>query len=413
MNKKTAAAAVCLGLFMTGCSNGNVSGTTTSQTIQTTEAISSTAEVTDIPVTPVPTEEPYVYMPYEGSAAAREILGSMTLEEKVYQMFMVSPEQLTGTDLYEYDTEFNDVTQSAIEAYPVGGVIFFGGNIVSPEQITDFISGYQAASDIGLFIGIDEEGGDITRIASNPAFVVEEFSPMRFIESDDDAYHVGNTIGSYLREYGFNVDFAPVSDVDSNPDNTVIGDRAFSDDPQVVASRVSACIEGFHDSGMICTLKHFPGHGDTVADTHFEAASIDRSMDEIRACEMIPFAAGIDSGADFIMAAHITTPEADPSCLPASLSHFWLTDILRYEMGFEGLIITDSMIMQAVTDNYSPSEAAVAAVYAGNDVILMPEDLEEAAQGIIAAVESGVLPEERIDSSVLRIIDKKIDYGII
>lgn len=411
MHKRFVAASVCLGLFMTGCSTETPAAVTAASEVS--EVPRDTVEVTESPVTPVPTEEPYVYMSYEGSPEAQALLESMTLEEKVYQMFMVSPEQLTGTDPYEYETEFNDVTRAAIEAHPVGGVIFFGGNIADPAQIEAFISSYQEASSMGLFIGIDEEGGNITRIASNPAFEVEEFSPMRFIESDDEAYHAGNTIGSYLKDYGFNVDFAPVTDVDSNPDNTVIGDRAFSDDPQVVASRVSECIRGFHDSGMICTMKHFPGHGDTVADTHFEAASIDRSMDEIRACELIPFISGIDAGADFIMAAHITTPQADPEGLPASLSHYWLTDILRYELGFEGIIITDSMIMQAVTDEYSSSQAAVAAVYAGNDIILMPEDLEEAAQGVIAAVDGGVIPEDRIDSSVLRIIDKKIEFGII
>jgi len=397
-------------MLLAGCNNGEVPETSATAVTETSTEASTETEPS---VTPVPTEVPYVYMPYEGSEAAQAILETMTLEEKVYQMFMVSPEQLTGTDQNEYDTVFDDNAFIAIETHPVAGIILFGGNIVDPQQLDAFISSYQDASSIGLFVAVDEEGGDITRLASNPAFDVEEFSPMRFIEGEDEAYRVGNTIGSYLGDYGFNVDFAPVSDVDSNPDNTVIGDRAFSDDPDVVASMVSGCVRGFHDSGMMCTLKHFPGHGDTVADTHFETASIDRSMDEISACELIPFEAGIVEGADFIMAAHITTPIADPSGLPASLSHYWLTDILRYEMGFEGIIITDSMIMQAITDEYSPAEASVAAVYAGNDIILMPEDLEAAAQGIIDAVESGEIPVERIDSSVLRILDKKIEYGLI
>lgn len=410
MKKRTVIALACSLMLLAGCSGGEVSETSVSVTTETSTVSSSETKPS---VTPEPTEVPYVYMSYEGSEEAQAILETMTLEEKVYQMFMVSPEQLTGTDPYEYDTVFDDNALSSIEAHPVAGVILFGGNIVDPQQLEAFITSYQEASSIGLFIAVDEEGGDITRIASNPAFEVEEFSPMRFIEGEDEAYHVGNTIGTYLGVYGFNVDFAPVSDVDSNPDNTVIGDRAFSDDPYVTASMVSECVRGFHDSGMMCTLKHFPGHGDTVADTHFETASIDRSMDEIRACELIPFEAGIGEGADFIMAAHITTPMADATGLPASLSHYWLTDILRYEMGYEGIIITDSMIMQAITDEFSPSDAAVAAVYAGNDIILMPEDLETAAQGIIAAVESGEIPVERIDSSVLRILDKKIEYGLI
>ena len=376
----------------------------------TTQATTTTVMQTTIPE---PTPEPYIYMPYEGSAEAQAILQDMTLEEKVYQMFMVSPEQLTGTDIYEYDTEFNDVTEATLAAHPVGGVIFFGGNILSPEQITDFIAAYQDSSEIGLFIGIDEEGGDITRIASNPEFGVPVFPPMLEIEDEDAAYNVGNTIGSYIQGYGFNLDFAPVSDVNSNPDNTVIGNRAFSSDPQEAAVMVSAAVRGFNDSGVFCTLKHFPGHGDTVADTHFEAASITKTFLEMQDCELIPFAAGIEAGADLIMAAHITTPNADPTGLPASLSYFWLTTTLRYDMGFTGIIITDSMTMQAITDNYTPEQAAVAAVYAGNDIILMPQDLEAAVQGIIEAVENGTIPEERIDASVLRILDTKIQGGII
>ena len=405
--RKLAAALSTMFLFLAACQ-----ATPQETTTQQTATQITTAAVTQ-EVTPVPTEVPYIYMSYEGSEEAQDILSGMTLEEKVYQMFMVSPEQLTGTDIYEYDTEFNDVTEAAIAAHPVGGVIFFGGNIVSPEQITNLISGYQAASDIGLFIGIDEEGGDITRIASNPAFDVPVFPPMLEIADEEAAYNVGNTIGSYIQGYGFNLDFAPVSDVNSNLDNTVIGNRAFSSDPQEAAVMVSAAVRGFNDSGVFCTLKHFPGHGDTVADTHFEAASITKTYLEMQSCELIPFAAGIEAGADFIMAAHITTPNADPTGLPASLSYFWLTTTLRYDMGFTGIIITDSMTMQAITDNYTPEQAAVAAVYAGNDIILMPQDLEAAVQGIVEAVENGTIPEERIDASVLRILDTKIQGGII
>jgi beta-N-acetylhexosaminidase len=405
--RKLAAALSIAFLFVSACQAEPRETTVTSASTQ--EAANATTQQ----VTPVPTEVPYIYMPYEGSEEAQAILQDMTLEEKVYQMFMVSPEQLTGTDIYEYDTEFNDVTRSAISAYPVGGVIFFGGNIEEPDQITNFIAAYQEASDIGLFIGIDEEGGDITRIASNPAFDVPVFPPMLEIADEDAAYNVGNTIGGYIRGYGFNLDFAPVSDVNSNPDNTVIGNRAFSSDPQEAAVMVSAAVRGFNNSGVFCTLKHFPGHGDTIADTHFEAASIPKTYAEMQDCELIPFAAGIEAGADFIMAAHITTPNADPMGLPASMSYFWLTTVLRYDMGFTGIIVTDSMTMQAITDNFTPQEAAVAAVYAGCDIILMPADLEAAAQGIVEAVENGTIPEERIDASVLRILDTKIEGGII
>ena len=399
--------------MLAGCApKAEMTPTTTSEEPQITET-EVTSETTIAETEPA---EEYIYAGYEGSERANEILSNMTLRDKICQMIMVSPEQITGTEIPYYDTVFGDTSAAAIAEYPVGGLVLFGGNIVDPDQVTLYIQGYQEASATGLFIAIDEEGGDITRIASNEAFDVEAFSPMREIGNTGDpsqAYHVGNTIGTYLLEYGFNLDFAPVSDVDSNPDNTVIGDRAFSDDPAAVAQMVTECVTGLHDAGVMCTLKHFPGHGDTVADTHFETASIDRSMDEIRACELIPFASGIEAGADFIMTAHITTPLVDTTGLPASLSHYWLTDILRNEMGFEGIIITDSMIMQAITDEFSSDEAAVMAVYAGADILLMPEDIDLAIEGLTAAVENGVIPVERIDSSVLRILDKKIEYGLI
>lgn len=407
--KKQLASLICISLlWVSSCEASPAEESSVETVLQTT----TEETTTNITLSPTPTPIPYIYMPYEGSEAARAILSDMTLEEKVYQMLIVNPETLTG-NIYDYDTVFNDVTSQGIAGHPVGGLIFFGGNILSPEQITEFISSCQNASEVGLFIAIDEEGGDITRIASNNEFDVEVFPPMGQIQDEEQAYIVGSTIGEYIADYGFNLNFAPVADVNSNPDNPVIGERSFSGDPLVVAQMVRSAVRGFNDSGVFCTLKHFPGHGDTVADTHIEAASISRSYSEMLSLELVPFAAGIEEGADFIMAAHITTPNADPSGLPASLSYFWLTEVLRYEMGFEGIIVTDSMSMAAITDNFSPEEAAVMAVYAGCDILLMPEDPEAYVRGIIAAVEDGILPEDRIDASVLRIIDTKIEGGII
>jgi beta-N-acetylhexosaminidase len=176
---------------------------------------------------------------------------------------------------------------------------------------------------------------------------------------------------------------------------------------------VAACVEGFRDSGILCTLKHFPGHGDTDADSHYGEAKTEKTLQELQECELIPFQSGIDAGAQLIMIGHITVPNVEDESIPASLSHFFVTELLREQMGFEGLIITDSMQMQAIRDQYSSGEAAVRALEAGVDLILMPEDLTGAAEGIKAALESGELQEERIDESVRRILTAKIESGII
>lgn len=343
---------------------------------------------------------------------ARALLAEMTLQEKICQMFIVTQEQLTG---YGTVTQSGSATKSAIEAYPVGGIIYFAQNIVSRDQVTEMIRGVQSFSEIGLFIGVDEEGGTVSRIAKNSAMSTTSFPSMQDIGDTGDsekAYEVGETIGTEIGELGFNLDFAPVADVFSNPANTVIGSRSFSSDPQVAADMVAACVEGFEDSGTLCTLKHFPGHGDTSEDSHYESAKTTKTLEELEACEFLPFASGIESGAPFVMVGHISTPNAAEEDVPATLSKEIITGILREQLGFEGLVITDSMQMQAITDHYSSARAAVKAVQAGVDIILMPADLKSAVAGLESAVESGELTEERIDESVLRILETKLAYKI-
>lgn len=227
------------------------------------------------------------------------------------------------------------------------------------------------------------------------------------------AYRVGYTIGTEIAEFGFNLDFAPVADVATNVLNSVIGSRAFSSDPQIAAAMVSSAVKGFSDAGMICTLKHFPGHGDTTEDSHTDSAVTYKTLQELRACEFLPFSAGIEAGSDMVMAGHIIAAEADGSGLPASMSRYMLTDILRDELGFKGVIITDSLEMEAITDHYSQKEATVMAVDAGVDIILMPAQLEEAVDGLESAVENGLISEQRIDESVLRILQLKEKYHIL
>lgn len=343
---------------------------------------------------------------------AEALLNQMTLEERIYQMFIVTPEQLTGVDLV---TQSGKLTKDAINKYPVGGIIYFADNLISRNQCVEMINNIQDYSKIGLFIAVDEEGGKVARVGKNSEMGTTSFPSMETIGASGDvskAYQVGYTIGSELSELGFNLDFAPVADVFSNPDNTVIGDRAFSNDAQIAATMVSACVDGFNESGMACTLKHFPGHGDTENDSHYEAVYIDKSLEELYECELIPFQEGIKAGADFVMIGHINMPNITEEDIPASLSKEVVTDLLRTELGFEGIVITDSMAMQAIAEEYSSGNAAVRAIQAGVDIILMPENLEEAVAGILNAVQESHITEERINESVMRILIKKIKSGI-
>ncbi len=343
---------------------------------------------------------------------ACDILSSMTLTEQVYQMFIVRPEQLTGVSV---QTQAGSATEQALKNFPVGGIVYFADNIQTPDQITEMISASQSYSQIGLFIAVDEEGGSVARIGNNADMGTTSFPDMKTIGETGDpdyAYHVGFTIGTEISEFGFNLDFAPVADVDSNPDNPVIGDRSFSSDPLIASDMVSAAVAGFNDSGILCTLKHFPGHGDTDTDSHKGYTQLDKTLEELWETEFVPFQGGIAAGAGFVMVGHISVPQVTGDHLPASLSGTMI-DLLRNDLGFDGLIITDSMQMEAITGQYSSGQAAVLAIQAGVDVILMPENLQEAADGVLEAIENGSITEERIAESVTKILETKIKAGII
>ncbi len=344
------------------------------------------------------------------SEKAYALLNEMTVEEKVYQMFVITHEQLLSTS--STVTSSGSSTKTAIGNYPVGGIIYFAANIKNPTQCTGMISNLQSYSKTPLFIAVDEEGGSVARIAKNENMGTTKFSNMGNIKSADEAYNVGYTIGTEIQQFGFNLDFAPVADVDSNPDNTVIGSRAFSSDPNTAAEYVAAAVNGFNDAGMLCTLKHFPGHGDTSTDSHYGYAEVTKTLDELRECELLPFKSGVKAGADFVMLGHLAAPKITGDTVPASLSKP-LIDLLRDEVGFKGIVITDSLQMDAIVDDYYSDEAAILAVQAGVDIILMPNNFKKASTGIINAVKDGTISEERINQSVLRILQKKIDNEII
>ncbi len=257
-----------------------------------------------------------------------------------------------------------------------------------------------------IFIGIDEEGGTVARIAKNANFDVPKFPNMSEIGASNDtqkAYEVGAGIGTYLKQYGVNVDFAPVADVLTNTENQVVRKRSFGSDPSVVAAMDLEVIRGMQEKGVLSCLKHFPGHGGTSGDTHNGYSYTEKTLDELKNAELVPFQKGILAGVSFIMVSHIAAPNVTGDQVPASLSGKMVTDVLRMQMGYDGIVITDAMNMGAVVNEYDSKSAAVAAIRAGVDLILMPKDFKSAYQGVLDAVNGGDIAEERIDQSVRRI----------
>lgn len=348
----------------------------------------------------------------------KDVLGKMSLREKVGQLFIVRPEALaenSNAETAPATDRVDDAVISRIEEYPVGGIALFSRNITSAEQLPMFISDLQSSSKYPLFIAVDEEGGRVARIANSDFFNVASYKSMEDIGKSGDASkaeEVGRQIGSYLKELGFNFDFAPVADTNTNPQNIVIGDRSYGSDPALVARMVSAQLDGMHDSGIMGTLKHFPGHGDTKDDTHSGYVSIEKTWDELKECELVPFITALPK-ADMVMVSHITAVNVTSDKLPTSMSETMITGKLRNELGYDGVIITDAMAMGAVADNYTSAEAAVTAVKAGVDIVLMPQNLDEAFNGVMNAVTDGEISMERLDESVLRILKMKAKYKLI
>lgn len=348
----------------------------------------------------------------------KDVLGKMSLREKVGQLFIVRPEALaenSNAETAPATDRVDDAVISRIEEYPVGGIALFSRNITSAEQLPMFISDLQSSSKYPLFIAVDEEGGRVARIANSDFFNVASYKSMEDIGKSGDASkaeEVGRQIGLYLKELGFNLDFAPVADTNTNPQNIVIGDRSYGSDPALVARMVSAQLDGMHDSGIMGTLKHFPGHGDTKDDTHSGYVSIEKTWDELKECELVPFITALPK-ADMVMVSHITAVNVTSDKLPTSMSETMITGKLRNELGYDGVIITDAMAMGAVADNYTSAEAAVTAVKAGVDIVLMPQNLDEAFNCVMNAVTDGEISMERLDESVMRILKLKARYKLI
>ena len=350
------------------------------------------------------------------TVSAPDPVEGMTLREKVCAMFWVRAESLDPTFTWVSNddlvanglVELKDTMRAVASEYPVGGIVLFAHNIQNPEQLkafTDSLHRLRGAP----FICVDEEGGRVARIANNPFFGLPRYKSMAALASKGKGAvkEAAVTIGNYLHQYGIDIDFAPVADVNTNPRNIVIGPRAFSDSPSEAAGLVCTYLKALQAQGVYGCLKHFPGHGDTSADTHFGYAVSNKTWEQMRDCEMVPFREGIAAGARLVMTAHISAPKVTGSNIPSTLSPVILEEKLRGELGFDGVIVTDALEMGAITRQFSPEEACILAVKAGADVLLCVKDFRSAVDAVEAAVLAGDIPETRINESVRRIFALK------
>ena len=373
-------------------------------TAPTQETAAATQAVSEKP-TEAPTQAPTEAGP---AVKAQEKLDTMSDREKICQLFIVTPEVLTG----EYGvTAAGDATKAALDTYPVGGIIYFSDNLVDIDQTKEMIANTQSFAKTPLFIAVDEEGGLVSRCAEKLG--TTSFSDMYTYREQGAETATANakTIATEIKAFGFNLDFAPVADVWTNPENTVIAERAYSDDFTEASTLVSAAVTGFKDGGVIPVLKHFPGHGDTLEDSHNGLATLNKTADELKSGELLPFKSGIQAGAGMVMIGHLVAPELDDK--PATLSEVIVPTLLRQELGYDGVTVTDSMSMGAITQNYSYDEIVKGIFGADIDVILCPDDLDAYIEAMENALADGTITKEQLDKKVLRILTLKYQTGVI
>lgn len=366
-----------------------------------------TQNETEIPVISEPDVDVEVPEVDPLEEALKEQIAQMNVEDKVAALFFVTPEDITGVGTA---IKAGDGTKEALEEYPVGGLIYFKKNIQSEDQVKEMLATTKEYSPY-IFLGVNEEGGSVSSVASKlDVEDVESAGTLGENATTDATYETGKTIGTYLSELGFNVNFAPVADVITDEDNALLGDRSFGSDASGVASHVSAMVKGMEETGISACVKGFPGIGSANKDPEDGLAITERTLEEMQNAEFLGFQAAIIENADFIMVSNVTAPQlAGGEYTPSCLSKDIVKGILREQLGYEGIIITSPLNEVAITDYYTSSEATIMAIEAGADMILMPDDFEEAYFGLLAEVLEGNISEERIDESLLRIY--KVKYA--
>ena len=371
------------------------------------------------------------FSPGEEDPEILKMISEMTTQEKLAQMMIVALRSDLSNE--KTATEIDRDYAEMLTKYDFGGILLFAGNVVDPAQTVTLIRDSQeaamkSAGGIPMFICVDQEGGSVNRVP----FGTTGSGNMALAATGDTSLteESAKMLGDEIRALGFNMDFAPVSDVNSNPANPIIGVRSFSDDPELVAEHVTAFIKGMDSAKISTALKHFPGHGNVGEDSHTHLPCSDFSLEEIKACDLIPFQAGIDAGSDMIMTAHIQFPKIEKKTyvsikdgeeitLPATLSRTIITGLLREQMGYNGIVITDAMEMDAIAAHFNPLDAAVMAINADVDILLCPvelykdgevntfPDVDKYMEGLLARVEAGDIREEELDNSVYRILKLK------
>ncbi|SNQ48156.1 putative Beta-N-acetylglucosaminidase [Frankia canadensis] len=360
----------------------------------------------------------------DDAAASRWVestLAGMSLEARIGQLLMGyvfgtsagdrAPRAVAGNRLVAHA----DTAADAVRSLGLGGVTLFdaGGtgpgalpdNIVGPAQVRGLTAGLQSASAIPLLVAADQEQGPVLRIRDGVTLLPDQMAQGAG-GLVDDARDAARVTGADLRGLGVNVDFAPDADVNTNPANPVIGERSFGDDPAAVARFTAAAVRGFSSAGVAAAAKHFPGHGSTSVDSHLDLPLVTASRERLAAVDLAPFRSAIAAGVPMVMVGHLLVPALD-AATPTSLSTATVTTLLRHELGFDGVVVTDALNMAAITKRYSPGEAAVRAVLAGVDLLLMPPDLVAARDGLLGAVRSGRVPAGRVDESVRRVLRLK------
>jgi beta-N-acetylhexosaminidase len=402
-----------IAITIVGCSDGEHNPKREAE--ETTENRTKDTEEQKVNTDVTQEENPDENPDEKNKAIVKALIQEMSMEEKVGQLLMPAFRKWKGSNA----TVINQDMISAIHDYHVGGVILFQENVVDRNQTKTLIENLQQQATIPLLVGIDQEGGQVTRLPFAPRMP----GNMALGATGDPnlAREVGVAIGSELRGLGIGLNFGPVLDINNNPNNPVIGVRSFGDRKEDVAAMGVAYMQGLNDAGVVAVGKHFPGHGDVDVDSHYILPKSEKTLEQLSKLELYPFQSLIDEGLQGIMSAHITfnqigseviksQQDGSPFKLPATLSAPLLTDLLRHEMGFQGVLFSDAMDMKAITDHFGPVEAAVRAIEAGVDVILMPVNIEHVYDGLLEAVKTGRISEERIDQSIERILILKSAY---
>lgn len=338
--------------------------------------------------------------------AIKDKINTMSLDEKIGQLI------IGGFNGYTVDSN----TKKLIKENHLGGFILFQRNVENPNQLlelTNTLKSLNKENMAPLFISTDEEGGNVTRMPKEIKKLPSN-SYIGKINNEDFSYNIGKTLGKELNAFGINIDYAPVLDINSNPNNPVIGIRSFGNNKDIVTRLGTRTMEGIKSQNVIPVVKHFPGHGDTSVDSHMGLPIVNHDLKRLTDFELVPFKSAIDKGADAVMVAHILIPKLDPK-YPATLSYNIITDLLRKDLGFDGVVITDDMTMGAIIKNYNIGDAAVKSINAGADIILVShqyENIQKVFNSIKESVLNKTITEDRINESVYRILSLKEKYKL-